>query len=149
MLLHAASTCLCVHPLCARPQSDLTAYPIVFDVNLDYANAMNRMTYLVDGHYIDNQTKSVDMQLITFNGETRMLLRSHIIPLSLRVPSLSICSFAISCNHVKQHSSCTSFLSDAANPPLKCMPVAISCGHVKQHASRPDALNSSSQNPKP
>ena len=74
MHLHLVPTCLLVHPLCACLQSDLTAYPIVFDVNLDYANAMNRMTYLVDGHYIDNQTKSVDMQLITFNGETSMPL---------------------------------------------------------------------------
>ena len=52
-------------------QKDLTAYPIVFDINLNYANTMNRMTYLVDGHYIDNQTNSIDVQLITFNGENR------------------------------------------------------------------------------
>ena len=109
MLLHAASTCLCVHPLCARPQSDLTAYPLVFDVNLDYANAMNRMTYLVDGHYIDNQTKSVDMQLITFNGETSILLQSHIIHLSRRVPSLRMYAhdFALqSCPAAKSPALC-------------------------------------------
>ena len=43
--------------------------PIVFDINLDYTSAMNRMQYLVDGHYIDNGTESVDVQFITYNGE--------------------------------------------------------------------------------
>lgn len=47
--------------------------PLVFDINLDRRNAMRRMQYLVDGGYIDNQTKSVDVQLITFNGELQIV----------------------------------------------------------------------------
>ena len=41
---------------------------IVFDINLDYTNAMNRLQYLVDGHYLDNATDNVDVTVMSFNG---------------------------------------------------------------------------------
>ena len=50
-------------------QAGFQRYPLVFDINLDYTNTMNRLQYLVDGHYIDNATASVSLKLITFNGE--------------------------------------------------------------------------------
>ncbi|CAI5468681.1 unnamed protein product [Closterium sp. Yama58-4] len=52
------------------PVDSLTTLPLVFDVNLDYEAAMRRLHYLVDGSYIDNGTRSVDVSFITFNGET-------------------------------------------------------------------------------
>lgn len=52
-------------------QKDLTAYPTIFDVNLNYQGAVNRLTYLADGHYLDNETRSVDVQFITFNGNKK------------------------------------------------------------------------------
>lgn len=48
---------------------DFTKFPLVFDINLDYTSAMNRLQYLVDGNYIDNATQSVEMLLTTYNGE--------------------------------------------------------------------------------
>ena len=41
----------------------------MFDINLDYTQAMNRLQYLVDGNYIDNATKSVQVLLTTYNGQ--------------------------------------------------------------------------------
>ncbi|CAI7792467.1 unnamed protein product [Closterium sp. NIES-53] len=52
------------------PVDSLTAYPLVFDINLDYEAAMRRLHYLVDGSYIDNGTRTVDVSFITFNGES-------------------------------------------------------------------------------
>ncbi|CAI5516021.1 unnamed protein product, partial [Closterium sp. Naga37s-1] len=48
----------------------LTTYPLVFGINLDNEAATRRLHYLVDGSYIDNGTRSVDVNFITFNGET-------------------------------------------------------------------------------
>ncbi|GJP56723.1 hypothetical protein CLOM_g15776 [Closterium sp. NIES-68] len=53
------------------PIDSLSFYPLVFDINLDSEAAMRRLTYLVDGSYIDNGTRSIDVSFITFNGETR------------------------------------------------------------------------------
>ncbi|CAI5968657.1 unnamed protein product, partial [Closterium sp. NIES-64] len=50
--------------------ASLTTLPLVFDINLDYEAAMRRLHYLVDGGYIDNGTRTVDVSFITFNGET-------------------------------------------------------------------------------
>ncbi|CAI5951940.1 unnamed protein product [Closterium sp. NIES-64] len=52
------------------PVDSLTVYPLVFDINLDYEAAMRRLHYLVDGSYIDNGTRTVDVSFISFNGET-------------------------------------------------------------------------------
>ncbi|CAI5998388.1 unnamed protein product [Closterium sp. NIES-64] len=52
------------------PMESLTTLPLVFDTNLDNEVAMRRLHYLVDGSYIDNGTRSVDVSFITFNGET-------------------------------------------------------------------------------
>ncbi|CAI5517574.1 unnamed protein product, partial [Closterium sp. Naga37s-1] len=52
------------------PVDSLTVYPLVFDINLDYEAAMRRLHYLVDGSYIDNGTRTVDVSFITFNGES-------------------------------------------------------------------------------
>ncbi|CAI5459978.1 unnamed protein product [Closterium sp. Yama58-4] len=52
------------------PVDSLTTLPLVFDINLDYEAAMRRLHYLVDGSYINNGTRSVDVSFITFNGET-------------------------------------------------------------------------------
>ena len=50
-------------------QKDLQDFPLVFDINLDYPSTMSRLQYLVDGYYIDNATDSIDVTLVTFNGE--------------------------------------------------------------------------------
>ena len=60
-----SSVFLCI----PRLQADLPAYPLVFDIDLKNANAMRRLQYLIDGHYIDNETRAIDVQFITFNGE--------------------------------------------------------------------------------
>ncbi|CAI5990860.1 unnamed protein product [Closterium sp. NIES-64] len=52
------------------PLASLTTYPLVFGINLDNEAATRRLTYLVDGSYIDNGTRSVEVNFITFNGET-------------------------------------------------------------------------------
>ncbi|CAI7792479.1 unnamed protein product [Closterium sp. NIES-53] len=52
------------------PIDSLTTLPLVFDINLDYHGAMRRLHYLVDGSYIDNGTRTVDVSFITFNGDT-------------------------------------------------------------------------------
>ncbi|CAI5983995.1 unnamed protein product, partial [Closterium sp. NIES-65] len=52
------------------PTESLTSYPLVFDINLDNEAATRRLQYLVDGSYIDNGTRSIDVSFITFNGET-------------------------------------------------------------------------------
>ncbi|CAI5983985.1 unnamed protein product [Closterium sp. NIES-65] len=52
------------------PMASLTTLPLVFDINLDYEAAMRRLHYLVDGSYIDNGTRTVDVSFITFNGDS-------------------------------------------------------------------------------
>ncbi|CAI5462638.1 unnamed protein product [Closterium sp. Yama58-4] len=52
------------------PMDSLTTLPLVFDINLDYEAAMRRLQYLVDGSYIDNGTRTVDVSFITFNGDS-------------------------------------------------------------------------------
>ncbi|CAI5484981.1 unnamed protein product, partial [Closterium sp. Yama58-4] len=52
------------------PLESLTTYPLVFGINLDNEAATRRLQYLVDGSYIDNGTRSIDVSFITFNGET-------------------------------------------------------------------------------
>ncbi|CAI5476233.1 unnamed protein product [Closterium sp. Yama58-4] len=54
-----------------RPTDSVAAYPLVFDVNLDNEAATKRLQYLVDGNYIDNATRSVQVSFVTFNGEAR------------------------------------------------------------------------------
>ncbi|CAI5983990.1 unnamed protein product [Closterium sp. NIES-65] len=52
------------------PIASLTTLPLVFDINLDYEAAMRRLLYLVDGGYIDNGTRTVDVSFITYNGSS-------------------------------------------------------------------------------
>ncbi|CAI6004771.1 unnamed protein product [Closterium sp. NIES-65] len=52
------------------PMESLTTYPLVFGINLENEAATRRLHYLVDGSYIDNGTRSIDVNFITFNGET-------------------------------------------------------------------------------
>ncbi|CAI5535095.1 unnamed protein product [Closterium sp. Naga37s-1] len=54
-----------------RPTDSIAAYPLVFDINLDNDAATRRLQYLVDGNYIDNATRSVQVSSVTFNGEAR------------------------------------------------------------------------------
>ena len=56
-------------PILLPMQKDLQDFPLVFDINLDYPSTMSRLQYLVDGYYIDNATDSIDVTLVTFNGE--------------------------------------------------------------------------------
>lgn len=44
-------------------------YPLIFDINLSNQGATNRLQYLVDGLYLDNATSTVNVYLITYNGE--------------------------------------------------------------------------------
>ena len=60
--------------------SGFDRFPVVFDINLHYEDAMNRLQYLVDGHYIDNATDSIDVQLLTFNGEAHRLVQRLLCP---------------------------------------------------------------------
>ena len=64
-LLHSLTACF----LLFFHQEGLSRYPIVFDINLEYVDAMNRLQFLVDGHYIDNATKEIDVQFVTYNGK--------------------------------------------------------------------------------
>ncbi|CAI7881097.1 unnamed protein product [Closterium sp. NIES-53] len=61
-------------PVPYSQQDSIPAYPLVFDVNLDSEAATRRLQYLVDGNYIDNATRSVQVSFVTFNGEARTLV---------------------------------------------------------------------------
>ncbi|CAI5516018.1 unnamed protein product [Closterium sp. Naga37s-1] len=61
------------------PLESLTTHPLVFDINLDNEAATKRLQYLVDGSYIDNGTRSVDVTFITFNGETLTFVLTTVI----------------------------------------------------------------------
>ncbi|CAI5506833.1 unnamed protein product, partial [Closterium sp. Naga37s-1] len=52
------------------PVDRLEGYPLVFDINLDHRGAENRLRYLVDGLYIDNATRKLEVSFITHNGES-------------------------------------------------------------------------------
>ncbi|GJP56726.1 hypothetical protein CLOM_g15778 [Closterium sp. NIES-68] len=60
------------------PVDGLEGYPLVFDINLDYQGAMNRLRYLVDGAYIDNATRQVEVSFITHNGESDTLVLTRV-----------------------------------------------------------------------
>ncbi|CAI5491725.1 unnamed protein product [Closterium sp. Naga37s-1] len=47
-------------------------FPIVFDVNLDNAGATRRLQYLVDGFFIDNYTRTINVGLITRNANEHL-----------------------------------------------------------------------------
>lgn len=52
-------------------------FQYIFDINFDNAEASESLQYLKDGFFIDNATKSLDVQLITYNGE-----KVHLQPFS-------------------------------------------------------------------
>ncbi|CAI7833065.1 unnamed protein product, partial [Closterium sp. NIES-54] len=47
-------------------------FPLVFDVNLDNGGATRRLQYLVDGFFVDNYTRSIDVVLITRNANEQL-----------------------------------------------------------------------------
>ncbi|CAI5528111.1 unnamed protein product [Closterium sp. Naga37s-1] len=47
-------------------------FPLVFDVNLDNGAATRRLQYLVDGFFVDNYTRSIDVVLITRNANEQL-----------------------------------------------------------------------------
>ncbi|CAI5467894.1 unnamed protein product, partial [Closterium sp. Yama58-4] len=47
-------------------------FPLVFDVNLDNGAATRRLQYLVDGFFLDNYTRSIDVVLITRNANEQL-----------------------------------------------------------------------------
>ncbi|CAI7840832.1 unnamed protein product, partial [Closterium sp. NIES-54] len=47
-------------------------FPIVFDVNLDNVGATRRLQYLVDGFFIDNYTRTINVGLITRNANEHL-----------------------------------------------------------------------------
>ncbi|CAI5509661.1 unnamed protein product [Closterium sp. Naga37s-1] len=53
------------------PIEGLLHFPLVFDINLDNDAATRRLHYLIEGGYIDNSTRTIDVTFITFNGEAR------------------------------------------------------------------------------
>ncbi|GJP79153.1 hypothetical protein CLOP_g9398 [Closterium sp. NIES-67] len=53
------------------PIESLAHFPLVFDINLDNDAATRRLEYLVEGGYIDNSTRNIQVSFITFNGEAR------------------------------------------------------------------------------
>jgi hypothetical protein len=44
-------------------------FPIIFDVNTNASRASDMITYLRDGNYLDRQSSSFKMRIITFNPE--------------------------------------------------------------------------------
>ncbi|CAI5462639.1 unnamed protein product, partial [Closterium sp. Yama58-4] len=53
-------------------------YPLVFDINLDHRGAENRLQYLVDGLFIDNATRKLEVSFITHNGESSMFVLTRV-----------------------------------------------------------------------
>mmetsp|Transcript_46712 Transcript_46712/g.86973 ORF Transcript_46712/g.86973 Transcript_46712/m.86973 type:complete len:1710 (+) Transcript_46712:432-5561(+) len=47
-------------------------YPIVFDVNLLPERALDMLTYMKEGHYLDFESQRLTVQLLTFNGNNGM-----------------------------------------------------------------------------
>ncbi|CAI5467891.1 unnamed protein product [Closterium sp. Yama58-4] len=68
----------------APVQADKAAFPVVFDVNLDSGAAAARLQYLVDGFFIDNATRTITAQMLTYNGTifTIGLWESHLFVLT-------------------------------------------------------------------
>ena len=75
---------------------------------------MNRLQYLVDGHYIDNGTDTVEVKLISFNGEERTgpvprgTLRPDLPVAQVgRLPALVVVGVVVTCgNGVLPITSC-------------------------------------------
>ncbi|CAI5512456.1 unnamed protein product [Closterium sp. Naga37s-1] len=59
------------------PVDELQHFPLVFDINLDNDAATRRLHYLMEGGYIDNSTRSVDVTFITFNGTKPLFLQQQ------------------------------------------------------------------------
>ncbi|CAI5484978.1 unnamed protein product, partial [Closterium sp. Yama58-4] len=53
-------------------------YPLVFDVNLAFEDARNRLQYLADGFYVDNATRSIEVSFITHNGESSTFVLTRV-----------------------------------------------------------------------
>ncbi|CAI5484977.1 unnamed protein product, partial [Closterium sp. Yama58-4] len=60
------------------PVEGLEGYPLVFDINLDHRGAENRLQYLVDGLYIDNATRKLEVSFITHNGESSTFVLTRV-----------------------------------------------------------------------
>ena len=53
------------HPLAGRSDG----FPVWIDINLSQSRAMEYFSYLLDGLYLDPQTKELNVQTITYNAE--------------------------------------------------------------------------------
>lgn len=53
-------------------------YTVVFDTNLNYQQAVDRLQYLQDGFFIDNATKSLTVQLVTYNGDSGAFVNTEV-----------------------------------------------------------------------
>ncbi|CAI7737974.1 unnamed protein product [Closterium sp. NIES-54] len=60
------------------PVDRLEGYPLVFDINLDHRGAENRLRYLVDGLYIDNATRKLEVSFITHNSESSTFVLTRV-----------------------------------------------------------------------
>eukprot|EP00897_Mesotaenium_endlicherianum_P009729 jgi/Mesen1/8785/ME000527S08295 len=45
-------------------------FSVIFDINLSHDQAAARLQYLEDGFFIDNGTRSLLVQLVTYNGQS-------------------------------------------------------------------------------
>ncbi len=57
-------------PPCGRVQQP--GFPVVFDINLDAESAQTWETYLEEGLYLDQHTRSLTAELITYNAPLRI-----------------------------------------------------------------------------
>ncbi|GJP53169.1 hypothetical protein CLOM_g12358 [Closterium sp. NIES-68] len=62
----------------APVQPNKAAFPLLFDVNLDSRAAAARLQYLVDGFFIDNATRTITAQLLTYNGESHHFVLTRV-----------------------------------------------------------------------
>lgn len=64
------------------------AFDYIFDINFDNEEATASLKYLKDGNFIDNATKSLDIQLVTYNGEIPLRFLLSFIPKTLRASKI-------------------------------------------------------------
>eukprot|EP00897_Mesotaenium_endlicherianum_P006639 jgi/Mesen1/6002/ME000306S05267 len=104
-------------------------YAMVLDINLNNAEATSRLQYLVDGFFLDNGTRQMFVQLITYNGDARKFTNAR-IELTFQVGGNIAATYSISSLSVELYASSRDWLRFA----LEVLFVAGVLYNVKEEA---------------
>eukprot|EP00897_Mesotaenium_endlicherianum_P009508 jgi/Mesen1/8586/ME000005S08552 len=53
-------------------------FSAIFDINLSSEEAQSRLSYLIEGYFIDNATRTVEVQLVTYNGNQQQFTNTDL-----------------------------------------------------------------------